>query len=171
MNKRNAIRIERIFYLVFSLGNEKYALPVNKVISIQEMSKVTNVPLAPGFMKGIYNLRGKVLPIIDIKVKFGMGETTLTEKNCIVVLELDINTDKILIGALVDKVDSVEEIEDELIQPAPSIGNYYKSLFFSGIVQFDGEFVMLLDVKKLFDNEELEAIYKDQNVNETLKTI
>lgn len=91
-------------YLSFKLGHEEFALHVDKVLNILEMTRITKVPKAPDYMKGVINLRGTVLPVIDTRLKFGMTETIYTDKTCIIVLELMLNDQRVLLGTLVDEV-------------------------------------------------------------------
>lgn len=152
-------------YLSFRLGNEEFASHVNKVLNILEMTKITEVPKVPFYMKGIINLRGMVLPVIDTRLKFGMSETEYTDKTCIIVMELMFEGETVFIGALVDEVKAVLEIEESEIQPPPNIGNQYRSEFITGIVNVNNDFVMILDMDQLFSSEELIDL-KDQ-VSET----
>ena len=152
-------------YLSFRLGNEEFASHVNKVLNILEMTKITEVPKAPYYMKGVINLRGTVLPVIDTRLKFGMSETEYTDKTCIIVMELMFEGETVFVGALVDEVKAVLEIEESEIQPPPNIGNQYRSEFITGIVNVNNDFVMILDMDQLFSSEELIDL-KDQ-VSET----
>lgn len=147
-------------YLTFKLDDEYFAANVGKVLNILEMTKITKVPKAPSYMKGVINLRGAVLPLIDTRVKFDMPETEFTTNTCILVLEIDVNGDNIQVGALVDSVHEVIEIEDGQIMPPPSIGNKYKSEFIEGIAKVDEEFVMILNMDLIFSTDEL-SLLKD----------
>jgi purine-binding chemotaxis protein CheW len=142
-------------YLTFKLEDEYFAANVVKVLNILEMTKITKVPKAPAYMKGVINLRGAVLPLIDTRIKFDMPETQFTANTCILVLEIDINGDTIHVGALVDSVHEVIELDDNQILPPPSIGNKYKSEFIEGIAKVDDEFVMILNMDLIFSTDEL----------------
>ena len=137
-------------YLSFKLGNEEFASNADSVLNILEMTRITEVPKAPAYMKGVINFRGSVLPIIDTRLKFGMTETVYTDKTCIIVMDIIIDNKKILIGSLVDSVVSVIEIDDSEIQPPPSIGSKYRSEFITGIVKNENTFIMLLDMNMVF---------------------
>ena len=150
--------IKLISYLTFKLGQETFAANVGKVLNILEMTKITEVPKAPDYMKGVINLRGTVLPVIDTKVKFGLGETEFTDNTCIVVMEIDMDGDTIHVGALVDSVQEVLEIEDDQIQPPPSIGSKYRSEFIEGMAKYNEEFIMILNMDKVFSLDELAAL-------------
>ena len=106
-------------YLTFKLGEEEFAAHVGKVLNILEMTKITEVPKSPDYMKGVINLRGSVLPVIDTRIKFGMTPTEYTPNTCIVVMDIDMDGDSIHVGALVDSVQAVLEIEDTQICRLP----------------------------------------------------
>jgi purine-binding chemotaxis protein CheW len=145
-------------YLTFKLGEETFGAHVSQVLNILEMTKITDVPKSPGYMKGVINLRGSVLPVIDTRIKFGMSETEYTNNTCIVVMDLELEGDTIHIGSIVDEVVSVLEIEESQIEPPPSIGKNYKSEFIFGMAKVDESFVMLLDMQKVLSTEELTEI-------------
>jgi purine-binding chemotaxis protein CheW len=146
-----------VSYLVVSIDNEKYALHVSNVINILEMSKITSVPQSPDYMKGVMDLRGAVLPVIDTRLKLGLTATEYTPLTCVVVVNFVLDGVDLLLGILVDKVEAVEEIENEFIKPAPSIGYKYKSTFITGVASLDDDFVMVLDIVELFNTNEIEA--------------
>jgi purine-binding chemotaxis protein CheW len=145
-------------YLTFKLGNEIFGANVAKVLNILEMTKITKVPKAPGYMKGVINLRGSVLPLIDTKIKFDLGETEYTTNTCILVLDIELNGEPVHVGALVDAVQEVIEIDDLQIQPAPSIGSKYKSEFIEGMAKVNDEFIMLLNMDLIFSTSELSLL-------------
>jgi purine-binding chemotaxis protein CheW len=140
-------------YLSFKLGNEEFAVHTSKVLSILEMCDVISVPKAPVYMKGIINLRGAVLPVLDLKVKLGMSSTQNSVNTCIVVFDIFIDNELTQIGAFVDSVQAVLEISSTQIMPAPSIGSKYNSNFIEGVVNVEGSFVMLLNMDSVFSNE------------------
>jgi len=142
-------------YLSFKLGDDEFAAHVGKVLNILELVKITPVPKSPEYMKGVINLRGAVLSIIDTRMKFGMSPTQFTQNTCIVVMEILMEKDTIQLGALVDSVLSVVEIEDDQIQPPPSLGSKYKSEFILGVAKVEEKFIMILDMDKVFSSDEL----------------
>jgi purine-binding chemotaxis protein CheW len=152
-------------YLSFKLGNEDFALHVNKVLNILEMTKITEVPKAPDYMKGVINLRGTVLPVIDTRLKFGLSETIYTDNTCIIVMELIIDKQKVLVGSLVDEVLSVIEVDSSEIQDTPSIGNKYRAEFINGMVKVDDKFIMILNMEMIFTLDEL-TVLKDKTKQE-----
>ncbi len=142
-------------YLSFKLENELFAVNVHQVINILELTKITEVPKAPPYMKGVINLRGKVLPVVDTRLKFGMSAIVFSKNTCIVVMEIDINGERVELGALVDSVLEVIEINKETIAPPPSLGDKYKSEFITGMLKQNEEFVMILDIDKVFSNDDV----------------
>jgi purine-binding chemotaxis protein CheW len=106
-------------------------------------------------MRGVVNLRGSVLPVIDTRLKFGMTASTDTVNTCIMVLSVQIDSEFFVLGALVDAVQEVFEISDDDIKPAPSIGSKYKSEFIDGMVKTNEQFIMLLNLDKVFSSDEL----------------
>jgi purine-binding chemotaxis protein CheW len=145
-------------YLTFKLGEEEFGAHVSQVLNILEMTRITEVPKTPDYMKGVINLRGTVLPIIDTRIKFGLPETEYTNNTCIVVMDLDLDGETVHIGAIVDEVLSVIEIEQDQIEPPPSIGNKYKSEFIFGMAKVQEQFVMLLDMQKVLNSDEMAEI-------------
>jgi purine-binding chemotaxis protein CheW len=150
-------------YLTFKLGEEIFGANVGKVLNILEMTKITKVPKSPPYMKGVINLRGSVLPLIDTKIKFDMGETEYTPNTCILVLDIEINGDQVHVGALVDSVQEVIEIDDSQIMPPPTIGSKYKSEFIEGMAKINNEFIMLLNMDLIFSTSEISLLRDSSN--------
>mgnify|MGYP001343497164 CR=1 FL=1 len=144
-------------YLSFKLDEEIFAVDVAKVHEVLEFTTITKIPRVPDFMSGVINLRGSVVPVIDLRMKFGLSKTERTIDTCIIVLEISIEGEKIVIGALADSVQEVFDIEPHQIEPAPNIGNRYKANFIMGMGKRDENFIMILDIDKIFSSEELEV--------------
>ncbi len=160
-------------YLTFKLGDELYAANVKNVINIVELSKITKVPKVPDYMLGIINLRGMVLPVIDARKKFGLALTEYTVNTCILVLEVVINNNNVLIGALVDGVKEVIEIENEEIKDPPSIGFTLNKYFITGVYKKkdDEGFIMILDMDSVFSTDDIVSISEhSDNAEETLSS-
>jgi purine-binding chemotaxis protein CheW len=155
---KDGIALKINSYLTFKLGEEVFGANVSKVLNILEMTKITKVPKAPVYMKGVINLRGSVLPLIDTRIKFDMSETEYTTNTCILVLDIDMNGDSVHVGALVDSVQEVIEIEDSQISPPPSIGSKYRSEFIEGMAKIGDEFIMLLNMDLIFSANELSLL-------------
>lgn len=141
--------------LSFRLGEEVFAIDVSKVINILEMSHITRIPRAPEYMKGVINLRGTVLPVIDLRTKFGLPEKEATVDTSIIVLSIDITGESVLIGTLVDAVREVLELKTDDIAPSPTIGAKYNSGFIEGMWRTDEKFIMILDIDKVFSTDEV----------------
>ncbi|MBE9468754.1 MAG: chemotaxis protein CheW [Bacteroidetes bacterium] len=157
-------------YLVFQIGNEFFSTNVGKILGIQEMVKITKVPKTPNYIIGVINLRGNVLPVIDTRIKFGLKETEFTVNTCIVVMEANIDNNTVQIGALVDSVNSVIEIEKGDILPPPNIGGKFQNEFINGMIKDDDKFIILLNIDKIFSSTELiniKEIVENQNKPES----
>ena len=137
-------------YLTFKLGDEEFAAHVSKVLNILELTKITEVPKSPNYMTGVINL-----PVIDTRIKFGMTPTEFTPSTCIVVMDIDLEGESVHVGALVDSVQAVVEIEHDQIMPPPSLGNKYRSEFIEGVANINDKFVMILNMDEVFSSEDL----------------
>jgi len=145
-------------YLTFTLADEVFAVDVARVREILEMPSITKVPQVPDFMRGVINLRGCVVPVIDLRLKFGMEETAQTVNTCIIVVEVEMDGENIVLGALADSVQEVIEMEPSQIEAAPHIGTHLNTEFIKGMGKHDGRFVMILDIDKVFSSVELVAV-------------
>jgi purine-binding chemotaxis protein CheW len=154
----NDVQIKTESYLTFRLGKETFAVHVSKVLEILEIPEITEVPQSPDYLTGVINLRGNVLPVIDTRKKFGLAATDYTVNTCIAVMKVKMDEISITVGALVDEVEEVIELEHAQIQPSPSIGSKYKSEFIEGMVKIEERFLMLLDIDKLFTIDEMELV-------------
>lgn len=143
-------------YLTFSLGDEKFAIPVDHVQEVVEFGQVTKVPNAPPYMLGIINLRGRVLPLLDTKIKLGLEPAEQSKKSRIMVLDIrtELNKD-IQIGAMVDVAREVVEISEDEIQEAPEFHNLKNTAPITGIVNDHGDISMIMDITKVFSDAEL----------------
>jgi len=145
-------------YLTFKLAEEVFALDVAKVREILEFSTVTKVPQTPDFMRGVINLRGSVVPVIDLRLKFGMSATEQSVNTCIIVTEVGMDDETVLLGALADSVQEVNEMEPGQIEAAPHIGTRLNTDFIKGMGKQDNNFVMILDIDKVFSDAELSSV-------------
>ncbi len=151
-------------FLSFRLGEELFAANVGKVLEILELSRITKVPKSPSYMRGVINLRGNVLPVIDARVKFGIPTTEDTIDTCIIVLDIDMEGDSVKVGILVDAVQEVLQLDERSIQPPPNIGSRYRSEFIQGMGKVDNDFVMILNIDKVFSSEEITIIQEKSPV-------
>ncbi|KAA0888823.1 chemotaxis protein CheW [Oryzomonas japonica] len=150
--------IETVQYLTFKLDEEVFALDVAKVREILEYTGITKVPQTPDFMRGVINLRGSVVPVIDLRLKFGMSATERTVNTCIIVVEVELEDETLILGVLADSVQEVIEMEPEQIEAAPHIGTHLNTDFIKGMGKHDNRFIMILDSDKIFTDEELYTV-------------
>jgi len=142
----------------FILSNEIYGIEISKVREVMDYKKITTVPKTPDFMKGVINLRGGVVPVIDLRLKFGMEETEKTVDTCIIIVDISVDGEQTFIGALADSVKEVITLEPEHIEPAPKIGTRLDTDFIKGMGKLNEEFVIVLDIEKIFTTNELIAV-------------
>jgi purine-binding chemotaxis protein CheW len=145
-------------YLTFMLAQEVYGVEVSKVREVLELIDITRVPRMPEFMRGVINLRGGVVPVIDLGLKFGMDAIVNTINTCIVVLEIELNEQDIVVGALADSVREVIELDSSEIEPAPKIGTTLNTDFISGIGKSSDNFIIILNIDRIFSANELAAV-------------
>ncbi len=138
-------------YLTFVLGEEEYGLEILKVREIIGVMEITSVPQTPEFIKGVINLRGKVIPVIDLRLKFSMEPAEYTEETCIIVVDIG----KALMGILVDTVSEVLDIAVDQIEPPPSFGSKIQTEFILGMGKIKGKVKILLEIDKVLSIEEL----------------
>jgi purine-binding chemotaxis protein CheW len=149
---------ETVQYLTFKLADEIFAFDVAKVREILELTTITKVPQTPEFMRGVINLRGSVVPVIDLKLNFSMQRTEQTINTCIIVVEVNLHGEAIVLGVLADSVQEVVEMEPNLIEPAPKLGTKLNTEFIKGMGKVGENFVMILDIDKVFSAEELSEL-------------
>lgn len=151
-------------YLTFALGEERFAIPVDLVQEVVEPGQVTKVPNAPAYMLGIINLRGRVLPLLDTRLKLGLSATTRTQRSRIMVLDIQTENDKALqIGAMVDIAREVVEISDSEIQEAPDFESLKTTAPITGIVNNHGDITMIMDITKVFSLSEVAQLNTSLN--------
>jgi len=149
-------------YLTFKLGNEVFGTDVARVREVLDLTPITAIPRTPEFMAGVINLRGSVVPVVDFRLCFGMSRTQNTRNTCIVVVEVLLDNESIVIGALADSVEEVLDLEPEQIEPAPRIGTKIRTDFIKGMGKRDTQFIMILDIDRVFSAEELAAVRTQQ---------
>ena len=145
-------------YLTFKLGNEIFATDVAKVREVLDLTTITQIPRTPEFMAGVINLRGSVVPVVDLRLCFEMSKTENTRNTCIVVVEVLLENESTIIGALTDSVEEVIDLEPDQIQPAPRIGTQIRTDFIKGMGKRDTQFIIILDIDRVFSSEELAAV-------------
>ena len=145
-------------YLTFKLEEETYALDISRVHSVLDFEKITKVPKIPDFMRGVINLRGSVVPIVDLKLKFGLPLTEKTIDTCVIIVEIVLDNEPTVLGILADSVQEVINLETSQIEPPPKIGTRLRTEFITGMGKKDDEFIILLDLDKVFTLEELSMV-------------
>jgi purine-binding chemotaxis protein CheW len=145
-------------YLSFKLNEEEFALDISKVREVLDFTKITKVPQTPDFMKGVINLRGSVVPVVDLNKKFGIKDTDKTVNTRIIIGEISIEGGDTVLGVLADSVHEVMELEPESIEPAPKIGTKLNTEFIKGMGKREEEFIMILDIDKVFSEDELSLV-------------
>jgi len=154
MEKKSTIKT----YLSFNLGDELFAINVDRVLSILELERITKIPEAPKQILGVINHRGKVLPIIDMRIQFGLLETAITVETSIIVLDIIIDECQLNLGILVDSVREVLDIEETTMEPSPTIGTRYKAEFIEGLYQQDGHFIIVLNIDHVFNADDMISV-------------
>lgn len=160
--------IETTQYLTFKLNDEVFALDISKVREVLDFTDLTKVPGMPGFMRGVINLRGSVVPVVDMKLKFGIGRTEKTVNTCIIIVEIDLQGGKTVIGALTDSVQEVIDLEPDHIEPAPRIGTSLRTGFIKGMGKRNDQFLILLDLDRVFSADELAMAQQTTGVGASL---
>ncbi|MBI5562694.1 MAG: chemotaxis protein CheW [Deltaproteobacteria bacterium] len=145
-------------YLTFKLEDEVFALDISKVREVLDFTTVTKVPRTPDFMRGVINLRGSVVPVVDMRLKFGMTKTEKTVNTCVIIVEISLDGERIVLGALADSVQEVIELEPAQIEPAPRIGTRLKTEFIKGMGRRDEHFIIILDIDRIFSSDELALV-------------
>ena len=142
-------------YLTFSLAEEEYGIGILKIKEIIGMMAITTVPQTPDFVKGVINLRGKVIPVMDLRLRFGMDLIDYNERTCIIVVEIASETGTIQIGIVVDSVSEVLNIKVEDIEDTPTFGAKLNTEYILGMAKIEGGVKILLDIDKVLNNEEI----------------
>ncbi|MDA3791092.1 MAG: chemotaxis protein CheW [Desulfobacula sp.] len=147
-------------YLTFSLKNEEYGIGILKVKEIIGMMPITSVPRTPDFVKGVINLRGKVIPVIDLRLKFAMDAMDYTDRTCIIVVEIDTESSTVLTGIVVDTVSEVLNIKEEEIENPPDFGTSLNTAYILSMAKMEGGVKILLDIDKVLSSEEINLLEK-----------
>jgi purine-binding chemotaxis protein CheW len=159
-------------YLTFTLGGEIFAIGILSIKEILEYEQLTEVPMTPVSIRGVINLRGSVVPVIDLSARFGGDCTAITRRTCIVILEVKTDEDVHVIGVVVDSVSEVLEIPPSEIEPAPSFGAKIRTDFIEGMGKVNGKFVILLDIGQVLSVDELtdlQAVARHAAVEESVQ--
>ncbi len=151
-------------YLTFTLAEEVFAIDISQVREVLDYTTVTKVPRTPPFMRGVINLRGNVVPVVDMRVKFDMTAAETTVNTCIIIVEINVDDETTILGAMADSVQEVLELEPGQIEPPPRIGTRLNTEFIHGMGKRGDQFIMILDIDKVFSASELAAVSGEQEV-------
>lgn len=151
---------EAVQYLTFKLDDESFATEISKVREVLEYTQVTPVPRSPEFMQGVINLRGSVVPVVDLRLQFGMPAVEPTVDSCIIIIEVSIEGTSTVLGALADSVQEVINFKPEQLEPAPSFGTRIDNDFVQHMGKLDDRFVIVLDMNKVFSLDQINRVEK-----------
>ena len=147
-------------YLTFSMANEEYGIGILKIREIIGMMPITSVPQTPDFVKGVINLRGKVIPVMDLRLRFEMEAIDYTERTCIIVVEIEASGGIVQIGIVVDAVSEVLNIKGEAIEDTPTFGTKFNTDYILGMAKMEGGVKILLDIDRVLSSEEIATLEK-----------
>ncbi len=147
-------------YLTFTLAEEEYGIGILKIKEIIGMMPITSVPRTPEYVKGVINLRGKVIPIIDLRLRFGMAAMAYTERTCIIVVEIESQKGTVQVGIVVDSVSEVLNIKGEDIEDTPTFGTTLDTDYILGMAKVEGGVKILLDINRVLSESEIAALEK-----------
>jgi purine-binding chemotaxis protein CheW len=145
-------------YLTFGLGEEVFALETGSVREVIELVSVTRIPKTPPYMRGVINLRGHAVPVVDLRIKFDMPRAQDTVNTCIIIVDVEVEGENCYMGAIVDSVREVFEMTNDQINPPPRMGTSIRADFIRGMGKQNEEFIMILDIGKVFSPEELQVL-------------
>jgi purine-binding chemotaxis protein CheW len=149
-------------YLTFKLEEELFALDIGKVREVLDFTTITKVPRTPDYMRGVINLRGSVVPVVDLRLKFGMVKAEKTVNTCVIIVEVELGGEKVVMGAMADAVQEVLDLEPDQIEPAPRIGTRLNTDFIKGMGKHAEQFIIILDIDKVFTAGELELVLEPE---------
>jgi|PlaIllAssembly_1097288.scaffolds.fasta_scaffold141715_2 purine-binding chemotaxis protein CheW len=145
-------------YLAFLLGEEVFSLEISKVREVLDYTVITRVPRMPEYLQGVINLRGSVVPVVDLRLKFGMPAAGVTVSTCIIIVEAIVNDEQAVLGLLADSVQEVLELDQESIKPAPRIGTKLDTGFIKGMGRQNDRFNIILDIDRVFSSDEIDLV-------------
>lgn len=152
-------------FVTYKLDQENYALDIDQVREVVDYTSITKVPQMPDFVRGVINLRGSVVPVVDLRAKFGLPPAERTVDTRILIVEVTVDQESTVLGALADAVKEVIELEPDQIDPPPKIGARLKTDFILGVGKRDNEFIIILDVDRVFSSDELAVFQEAQEMD------
>ena len=154
----NEAATETCQYLTFTLADEVFAIDISEVREVLDYTSVTKVPRTPDFMRGVINLRGNVVPVVDMRLKFDIPAAETTVNTCIIIVEISVDGEKTILGARADSVQEVLDLEPGQIEPPPRIGTRLNTDFIRGMGKRGDQFIIILDIDRVFSADELAAV-------------
>jgi len=149
-------------FLTFKLEDELFALDIGKVREVLDFTTITKVPQTPDYMRGVINLRGSVVPVVDMRLKFGMTGVEKTVNTCIIIVEVELEGEKVVMGAMADAVQEVLDLQPDQIEPAPRIGTKLNTEFIRGMGKHGEDFIIILDIDKVFSMDDLSRMTQSE---------
>lgn len=156
MNENNDLATNQ--YLTFNLDDGHYAIGISEVREVLDFTHITKVPRTPDFMRGVINLRGTVVPVVDLRLQLGMTAGTKTVDTCIVIVEIDLEDATLVIGLLADSVQEVVDIDNASVEPPPTMGSHLNLEFIKGIGKQDDKFVIILEIDKILSRGDINSM-------------
>ena len=150
--------VETTQFLTFKLEEEFFALDIGKVREVLDFTSITKVPKTPDYMRGVINLRGSVVPVVDLRVQFGMAMAEKTVNTCIIIAEVNLEGETVVIGAMADAVQEVLDLEPDQIEPPPRFGAKINGDFITGMGKHDDRFIIILDIDRIFATDDLNML-------------
>ena len=147
-------------FLTFKLEDELFALNIDKVREVLDFTSITKVPQTPDYMRGVINLRGSVVPVVDLRLKFGKTMAEQTVNTCVIIVEVEMDGEKVVMGAMADAVQEVLNLEPGQIEPPPRIGSKLNLEFIRGMGKHADQFIIILDIDKVFSVDGLELLHE-----------
>lgn len=158
-------------YITFRLGNELFAINVTQVREVLEVSTITRVPTAPEYMRGVVNVRGKAIPVVDLRLRFGLPAAVETVSTRVIVMELQLDGETTVLGGIADSVHEVIELEPSTINPPPRIAMRWRTEFIQGMARRGDDFIIILDVNAVFASDDLALIRNASSIEPELAAV
>ncbi len=164
--QENVVSLEEpVQYLTFTLDGEAFATEISQVREVLEFSSVTNVPRTPDYMRGVINMRGSVVPVVDFRIQFGMEAMEPTVDTCIINVEIQLDGQPTVLGALADSVQEVIELRRDHLEPAPRLGTRINTEYIRAMGKHNDEFVIILDMNRVFSVDQINEIQDGSHVS------
>ena len=161
--------LEATQYLTFFLGDETFSLEIGRVREVLDYTIITSVPRMPDYVQGVINLRGSVVPVVDLRLKFSMPAISVSVNTCIIIVEATVSGEVVVLGLLADSVQEVIELEYGSVQAAPRIGTRLDTGFIRGIGRQDDRFIIILDIDRVFSHDELGLVQDVRSISEAMQ--